>query len=282
MAKNPPEISEENRTIANSEYHMKNFSHDDTLDYLKTVNRTDIDPEKLYLALNRSTLNLDLINGEIIFGKRCTDEFNEKFKKDLSDISKYTQKLCEILGVKEDGEIGTSNGVKASYPNFDSISAEKPKPTDDLYWAIGVAALSDQSLGENANKLKTSHYNQTYGWPAFDERIKSIGQEINYLRAISIHIRNTLNGDKKVFDSDFYQEKIDYGLTAEQWLIGRKLPEIYEGFFGKNLPISGRTSKEPHGEGIDFLIWCLGRIGLEYKKTTIRDYYYKYRIRTNT
>ncbi|MCF8496355.1 MAG: hypothetical protein K9G62_06790 [Alphaproteobacteria bacterium] len=139
-----PEISEKGRTKANSEYHMQNFSYSDTAEYLKSVNCTDIDAEKLYLALNRAVLNLDLMNDEIITGERCGDKFNENFKDDLAEIKKYTRKLCTLLGVEQDGEIKSASGSKAFYPDTQS-PGDKPNSIDNLYWGLSVVGLSNSA-----------------------------------------------------------------------------------------------------------------------------------------
>lgn len=281
MLKRLPEISKENRTKANSEYHMRNFSYDDTKEYLNRVNRADIDPEKLYLALNRAVLNLDLINDEIIIGVRCGDKFNENFKNDLAEIKKQTRKLCQILGVEKDGKIKSASGSRGLYPNIQA-AGNKPNSIDNLYWGLTTIALSNSEWIKPANNLETSHDTQSFGWPAFADRIKSIGQEINFLRAISEKMLDGLQNGGLVMDSEYYRNGIDFGLTGEQWLIGRKLPEIYEEFFGESLPISRINKKQPHGEGVNFLMWCVDRIGLDYTKNTVVSYYYDYRIRSNS
>lgn len=281
MLKRPPEISEENRTKTHSEYYIRNFSYDDTKEYLNNVNRADIDPEKLYLALNRAVLNLDLINDEIFTGVRCNDKFNEHFKNDLAEIKKHTRKLCKILGVEKDGDIKRASGSRALHTNTQS-AGDKPNSIDNLYWGLTSIALSNSEWIKSANNLKTLHDTQSFAWPAFADRIKIIGQEINFLNAISEKILDGLQNDRLLMDFEYYRDGIDFGLTGEQWLIGRKLPEIYKEFFGKPLPISGPKNKKPHGEGVDFLMWCLDRVGLNYKRSTVVRYYYDYRIETNS
>jgi len=103
---------------------------------------------------------------------------------------------------------------------------------------------------------------------------------LNYLRAVAEAINRGLTRDKPVLDSHYYREGVSYGLTPEQWLIARKLPEIYQKFFGAPPSIIRPRDKDgqPYGDGLKFLMWCLKRSGCEFSAETVTSYYFKYRI----
>ncbi|GEM_PF-2699207 len=275
------EIFRKNRTNANSECHMRNFSLSDTASYLECVNRKDIDPEKLYLALNRAILARDLMMEEIITGERCSAKFDKSFKEDLSDIIKHTSKLCAILGIDENDEIKINwSGKKAFYPNS-KRKEEKPKRKDNLYWGLSTMAFGHTKWAIPSEVLKRARGENPFSFPFFANHLQDIARDINFLRIVAKNMQKELQNDRAVMDSDYYNKGISFGLTPDQWIIGRKLPEIYRESFSKEPQIArerGDENTEPYGEGIDFIMWCLEKMGISLSKETVTKYYYKYRI----
>ncbi|MGQ0526670.1 MAG: hypothetical protein ACT4OY_01350 [Alphaproteobacteria bacterium] len=276
-------ISNKERTKANSEYHIQNFSRSDTAAYLERVNRKDIDPEKLYLELNRAVLFRDLMMDEILSGERCSPQFDKAFKDDLVKIIKHTKKLCDILGVDRNGEIEINwSGQKAFYSYFKRKEG-KPKRKDNLHWGLSIMGFTNKKWTIPAKVLKRAQREHPFGFPVFTDRLKDIARDINFLRVVAENMQNVIQGDRAVMDSDYYRSAVSFGMTPEEWMIGRKLPEIYKEFFGGDPQIvrSRIEGGEPHGDGLHFLMWCLERIGISLSKETVTTYYYNNRIGSN-
>jgi hypothetical protein len=140
-------------------------------------------------------------------------------------------------------------------------------------------ALSKKEWLKSMTQLKTPYPIPTLGYPNFTDRIKGIAQEINLLRVIAESIRKGTAGDKSIVEDDYYRAGVSFGLTPEQWIVGRKLPQIYESFFGSPPQINrSRDGEPPYGKGLDFLMWCLDGIGIALTKETVCTYYYDHRI----
>lgn len=267
------------RERSHSEYFMVNFSLAETKKYLEKVDRPDVDAEGLNLALHRAILVMDQMRGELVMAERFSAKGIKNFQEDLSAIIKHAKKLCEILGVEESGMIKANyDGSKARYAHADTLN-QKPNRADNLYWGLTLIALLNGKKIEAINQLQVPNAVESFGSPHFSDRIKDIGQDINLLRAIAENVRKLTTGGKAVFDSDYYSAGVSYGLTPDQWIIARMLPEIYEDFFGVPLHITrDRVDQLPYGRGLEFLIWCLTRIGITLSRETVCKYYYDYRI----
>jgi hypothetical protein len=280
VPKEVPEIPNKGRTKTHSEYYMQNFSCADMAAYLERINRKDIDPENLYLELNRAVLTRDLMMTEIVSGERCSSQFNKAFKDDLSQIIKHTKKLCDILGVDRDGTIEINlSGQKALY-SHSKRTEEKPKRKDNLYWGFSIMGFTWVQWIIPAEVLKRAP--SSFGFPFFNNHLKNIARDINFLRVVAENMEVVLQNDQPVMDSDYYRDGISFDMTPEEWLIGRRLPKIYKEFFGDDPQIVRPKLEEgePYGDGLDFLMWCLERMGVSLSKETVITYYYKNRIGT--
>lgn len=274
-----PNTPKGRRAKAHSEYYMTNFNLADTNTYLTKVKRRDISAEDLYLELNKGILDMDLMRREIISADFHSPKFNKQFQENIAHVIKHTRKLCELLGVQENGEIEHYYGQKARYAHT-KHSAKKPQASENLYSGLSILGLSNSAWFKPALQMKTPKKNQSFGFPDFSNRLESIAQEINFLRFIAEQARAGTSGGKSVMqDDEYYKEKRSYELSPEQWMIARKLPQIYQDFFGTQPQVSrSRMGSKPRGAGLHFFMWCLKRMDISLTKETVCKYYYDHRI----
>jgi hypothetical protein len=177
-----------------------------------------------------------------------------KRRKTLDDIDRHSKRLAKVLGVIEGESLETNNPyLFSALVRLAGLYAERFGPYHDVDFPPDGRNFPVPDYGEDEAVRRASE-----GVWRLHEWVKFACQE---------------SDDSGI---DLRSAK---GPSAEMWLIGKKLPAIYEYHFNRPFRISKPSGRkgEPYGPAIRFTQAVLAVLGIKKSPDAIEKMYDRYR-----
>lgn len=237
------------------------FNEQNTIDFLNKIERTDVCSIALTRDLNRvDVYSFNQSTSLMFMDSIQADE--TKFHEQIKTLHRAAKSICDIFQVNTDGTIKWSKG-------------KKTKAVQDANMFSVLAMMGDR-------RELNGEIRRTLGLTDIEHpliELQNIALSVNRLKNVLELIKKKdpiwAWKDLKKPESPSSERELCNNLMHAH------LAPIYESHFGKKLTIvtprdshEMGNSKEPEGNGIQFLKWTLAKFNFSYSPTTIRDYFY--------
>ncbi len=211
--------------------------------------------------------DLEEAAGRFLVWRSTFDNVPSKAKrlKAFQEIEKLSERLAKVLGALEGADIrDTEPHLFTALTRQADLYAQRDGPYHEL-----EPTPVDSDTGE---------------------RVMDYGSAVAVLRAAEgvWRLHQWAEAGREETEAPDYEHWVPEGPSAEAWLIGKKLPEIYERHFGGSFGVSKpgertgldeqeRARSEVFGPSIRFVQACLEPLGIQKKPDAIEKHWDRYR-----